>query len=235
MLSVREVRSSYGRIEVLHGISMDVAPGEVVVVIGANGAGKTTLMRLISGVQPISGGEVRFLGDCLSRRPAHQRVGLGIAQVPEGRQIFGPLTVEENLHLGAWSRRPRDAAFASSLRWVFDAFPVLEQMRHRQAGSLSGGQQQMLAIGRAMMSRPKMLLLDEPSMGLAPQIVAQIFASLSELKKQGMTILLVEQNVNAALRLADRAYVLETGAITLQGSAQSLAADPRVREAYLGH
>lgn len=234
MLSVRDVRSRYGRIEVLHGISMDVAEGEVVVVIGANGAGKTTLMHLISGVQPISGGELAFRGECLSTVPAFRRVGLGIAQVPEGRQIFGPLSVEENLQLGAWSRGCKNSAFGSSLRWVYEAFPVLEQMRLRQAGGLSGGQQQMLAIGRAMMSRPKLLLLDEPSMGLAPLIVAQIFATLRELKRQGMTILLVEQNANAALLLADRAYVMETGTITLEGPSRTLAADPRVREAYLG-
>ena len=234
MLSVRDVRSRYGRIEVLHGISMEVNEGEVVVVIGANGAGKTTLMHLISGVQPMSGGELSFQGERLSKVPAFRRVGIGIAQVPEGRQIFGPLSVEENLQLGAWSRGWRNGAYASSLRWVYDAFPVLEQMRHRQAGGLSGGQQQMLAIGRAMMARPRLLLLDEPSMGLAPLIVAQIFATLRELKRQGMTILLVEQNANAALLLADRAYVMETGTITLEGPSHTLAADSRVREAYLG-
>jgi branched-chain amino acid transport system ATP-binding protein len=219
---------------VLHGISMDVSQGEVVVVIGANGAGKTTLMHLISGVQPICGGELSFQGKCLSSVAAFRRVPMGIAQVPEGRHIFGPLSVEENLQLGAWSRGWRNDAYASSLRWVYDAFPVLEQMRHREAGGLSGGQQQMLAIGRAMMSRPSLLLLDEPSMGLAPLIVTQIFATLRELKRQGMTILLVEQNANAALRLADRAYVMETGAITLEGPAHKLAGDPRVRDAYLG-
>ncbi|MCY0852876.1 ABC transporter ATP-binding protein [Cupriavidus sp. D39] len=234
MLSVRDVRSCYGRIEVLHGISMEIAEGEVVVVIGANGAGKTTLMRAISGVQPISSGEYWFRGERLSGIPAFRRVGLGIAQVPEGRQIFGPLSVEENLQLGAWSGGRKNGSYATSLRWVYDAFPVLEQMRQLRAGELSGGQQQMLAIGRALMSRPKLLLLDEPSMGLAPLIVAQIFATLRELKRDGMTILLVEQNANAALGLADRAYVMETGTITLEGAASTLAADPRVREAYLG-
>jgi branched-chain amino acid transport system ATP-binding protein len=234
VLSVRDLRSRYGRIEVLHGISMEIHAGEVVVVIGANGAGKTTLMRAISGVQPISAGELSFEGERLSGIPAFRRVGLGIAQVPEGRQIFGPLSVEQNLQIGAWSRGWKNKPYADMLRWVYDTFPILEQMRQLPAGGLSGGQQQMLAIGRAMMSRPKLLLLDEPSMGLAPLIVTQIFATLRELKRDGMTILLVEQNANAALGLADRAYVMETGTITLEGPAQTLAADPRVQEAYLG-
>ncbi len=234
MLSVCDVHSRYGRIEVLHGISLEVAQGEVVVVIGANGAGKTTLMRAISGVQAISSGDMTFDGKALAGVPAHRRVGLGVSQVPEGRQIFGPLSVEDNLRLGAWSRRPQDVTDAARLDWVFDAFPVLKQRRHLQAGGLSGGQQQMLAIGRAMMSQPKLLLLDEPSMGLAPLIVAHIFATLRELKRTGMTMLLVEQNANAALALADRAYVLETGKIELDGPAHAIAADPRVREAYLG-
>lgn len=234
MLSVRDVRSRYGRIEVLHGISLEVGQGEVVVVIGANGAGKTTLMRAISGVQAIYAGNMSFDGQSLANVPAHRRVGLGMAQVPEGRQIFGPLSVEDNLRLGAWSCKAKGAAVAARLDWVFDAFPALKERRHLDAGGLSGGQQQMLSIGRAMMSRPKLLLLDEPSMGLAPLIVAHIFATLHELKRTGMTMLLVEQNANAALALADRAYVLETGKIEIEGVAGAILADPRVREAYLG-
>lgn len=234
MLSVRDVRSRYDRIEALHGVSIEVNQGELVVVIGANGAGKTTLLRTISGVQPASGGSIEFRGRSITGIPAHERVGLGIAQVPEGRQIFGPLSVEDNLRLGAWSRRAEGRANQPILDRVYDSFPVLHEMRSRVAGGLSGGQQQMLAIGRALMSSPSLLLLDEPSMGLAPLIVVQIFDTLSRLKREGMTILLVEQNANAALALADRAYVMETGAVVLEGEAHRIAADPRVRDAYLG-
>lgn len=234
MLSVRDVRSRYGRIEALHGVSIEVTQGELVVVIGANGAGKTTLLRTVSGVQPASGGSIEFRGRSITGMPAHELVGLGIAQVPEGRQIFGPLSVEDNLRLGAWSRRAEGRANWSMLDRVYGSFPVLHEMRGRAAGGLSGGQQQMLAIGRALMSSPSLLLLDEPSMGLAPLIVVQIFDTLSSLKREGMTILLVEQNANAALALADRAYVMETGAVVLEGVAHRIAADPRVRDAYLG-
>jgi branched-chain amino acid transport system ATP-binding protein len=235
MLSVRDLRSGYGRIEALHGISLDVTEGELVVVIGANGAGKTTLMRTISGVQPASAGEVGFRGQPITHLPAHRRVGLGIAQVPEGRQIFGPLSVADNLRLGAWSRSSNGRANARMLDWTYTTFPVLHEMRDRTAGGLSGGQQQMLAIGRAMMSSPRLLLLDEPSMGLAPRVVSQIFEALARLKREGLTILLVEQNANAALALADRAYVMETGNVVLSGPARQVAANARVQEAYLGH
>lgn len=234
MLSVRDVRSRYGRIEALHGVSLDVRQGELVVVIGANGAGKTTLLRTISAVQPASGGSIEFRGRSITGVPAHDLVGLGIAQVPEGRQIFGPLSVEDNLRLGAWSRRAEGRANPSMLDRVYASFPVLHEMRGRPAGGLSGGQQQMLAIGRALMSSPSLLLLDEPSMGLAPLLVVQIFETLSSLKREGMTILLVEQNANAALALADRAYVMETGVVVLEGEAHRIAADARVRDAYLG-
>ena len=234
MLSVRDVRSRYGRIEALHGVSIEVKQGELVVVIGANGAGKTTLLRTISGVQPASGGSIEFRGRSITGIPAHKLVELGIAQVPEGRQIFGPLSVEDNLRLGAWSRRTEGRANRSMLDRVYASFPVLHEMRGRVAGGLSGGQQQMLAIGRALMSSPSLLLLDEPSMGLAPLIVVQIFETLSSLKREGMTILLVEQNANAALALADRAYVMETGTVVLDGEAHRIAADSRVRDAYLG-
>jgi len=235
MLKVHDLRSCYGRIEALHGVSLHVSQGEMVVVIGANGAGKTTLLRAISGVQPVSEGSVTFLGRRIDSVAPHKLVALGVAQVPEGRQIFEPLSVEDNLRLGAWSRRAQGRSNEKVLDWVYGSFPMLHEMRERPAGSLSGGQQQMLAIGRALMSSPSLLLLDEPSMGLAPLIVQQIFNTLVDLRRQGLTILLVEQNANAALAVADRAYVMETGALILEGEAGRIAADPRVREAYLGH
>lgn len=234
MLSIADLRSRYGRIEALHGVSLEVNQGEVVAVIGANGAGKTTLMRAVSGVQPVSSGSIFFEGRPLAGVPAHRRVGLGIAQVPEGRHIFTPLSVEDNLRVGGWSLDRSAREDASRIGWAYDAFPILREKRKVAAGRLSGGQQQMLAIGRAMMTRPKLLLLDEPSMGLAPIVVAQIFDTLRRLKADGVTILIVEQNANAALEFADRAYVVETGTVSLSGPAAAIAADPRVREAYLG-
>jgi branched-chain amino acid transport system ATP-binding protein len=232
VLEVETVRSAYGRIEVLHGVSLEVRAGEVVALLGANGAGKTTLLRVISGVQPMSGGAIRFEGKAVDGLPSHGRVGLGINQVPEGRQLFTPLSVDDNLRLGAWSRRSAD--LATDLAEVYAMFPMLTPMRDKPAGALSGGQQQMLAIGRALMAKPRLLLLDEPSMGLAPMLVEQIFATIRDLKRTGMTILLVEQNARAALKAADRAYVLESGRITASGSAVEIEGDPRVREAYLG-
>ncbi len=234
MLSLNKVKSRYGRIEALHGVSLKVSEGEVVAVIGANGAGKTTMMRSISGVQPISDGTIMFDGKPLDKVPAHKRINLGIAQVPEGRHIFGPLSVEDNLLIGGWSLSSKERADPARLRWAYDTFPILEEKRHLAAGSLSGGQQQMLAIGRAMMVRPRLILLDEPSMGLSPLLVQQIFDTLRELKKQGITILLVEQNANAALSFVDRAYVMETGTVVIEGTAQEISANPKVREAYLG-
>ena len=231
MLSLEGVRSRYGRIEVIHGVDLHVDEGEIVALLGANGAGKTTLMRAISGVQPISAGKVELNGVDLSGLPAHKRVGMGIVQVPEGRQIFSPMTVEENLLIGAWSRRD---AWRSDLDRVWSLFPVLEEFRYRTAGMLSGGQQQMLAIGRAMMGRPRMLLLDEPSMGLSPLLIEQIFSIITVLRKEGVTVLVVEQNAQAALSIADRGYVLEAGAITLEGTGAALLHDERVRDAYLG-
>jgi branched-chain amino acid transport system ATP-binding protein len=232
MLSVEGLRSRYGRIEVLHGVDLEVGSGEIVTVVGANGAGKTTLLRCISGVQPASGGAIIFRGEALKAIPAHRRVGLGLSQSPEGRLIFTNLTVEENLRLGAYlfadERVERDMADA------FAMFPILKEKRNLPAGGLSGGQQQMLAIGRALMARPACLLLDEPSMGLAPILVAQIFDVVKNLKSLGVTVLLVEQNAYAALRIADRGYVMETGRISISGSAEELIADPRIREAYLG-
>jgi branched-chain amino acid transport system ATP-binding protein len=232
VLAIEEVRSSYGRIEALHGVSIDVAAGEIVTLVGANGAGKTTLLRAISGVQPISAGRIRFEERRLDGMSAHARVALGIAQVPEGRQVFAPLSVEDNLRLGAWTRRGErpDAELAC----VYELFPALASRRRVSAGTLSGGEQQMLAIGRALMAKPRLLLLDEPSMGLAPMLVEQILDVLRHLKQGGLTVLLVEQNARAALAIADRGYVVETGRIATSGSAGELLADDRVRAAYLG-
>ena len=232
MLALEDVRSAYGRIEVLHGVSLEVRNGELVTLVGANGAGKTTLLKAISGVQPISGGRMRFAGEPLERVRAHARVALGIAQVPEGRQLFTPLSVEDNLLLGAWARR--STAPDAQLARVYALFPMLAELRRLAAGSLSGGQQQMLAVGRALMAKPRLLLLDEPSMGLAPIVVDQILEILAQLKEEGMTVLLVEQNARAALSIADRGYVIETGRVTASGSAGALLADNRVRTAFLG-
>jgi len=232
VLSVEDVRSAYGRIEVLHGVTLHVETGEVATLIGANGAGKTTLMHAISGVQPITAGTIRFEGRSIVQLPAHARVAAGISQVPEGRQVFEPLSVKDNLRLGAWSRRSSD--LAEDLARVRQLFPMLEAFWEKPAGTLSGGQQQMLAIGRALMARPRLLLLDEPSMGLAPKLVDHVLAVIRSLQHEGMTILLVEQNAGAALAIADRAYVLETGKVALSGKAIDVQNDRRVREAYLG-
>ena len=232
MLVVDNLSSRYGRIEVLHGLSLEVKQGEIVTLVGSNGAGKTTLLRAISGVQPISSGSIRFLNEPIDRVAPHLRVVRGIAQVPEGRQVFAPLSVEDNLRLGSWTRK--DSEIATDIQGVYATFPVLAEKRAIAAGSLSGGQQQMLAMGRALMARPKMLLLDEPSMGLAPILVDQIFSIVAGLKRQGITVLLVEQNAYAALAIADRGYVLETGRISHSGTGRDLLNDKRVREAYLG-
>jgi branched-chain amino acid transport system ATP-binding protein len=232
MLSIENVKSAYGRIEVLHGVTLHVDPGEIVTLIGANGAGKTTLMHAISGVQPITGGAIKFAGVPIENRPAHERVAFGISQVPEGRQVFAPLSVLDNLRLGAWTCR--DADQESTLARVCALFPMLAAILDTPAGALSGGQQQMLAIGRALMAKPRLLLLDEPSMGLAPNLVDQLLAVIRTLRDDSLTILLVEQNARAALAIADRAYVLETGRVTLSGPAAEIQADRRVREAYLG-
>ena len=232
MLTVEGLSSAYGRIAVLHEVSLTVAQGEIVALVGSNGAGKTTLLRAISGVQPLTGGRILFDGARIERMPAHARVGLGIAQSPEGRQVFGPLSVEDNLRLGAFRRQ--DAGLAERLAQAYAMFPILREKRAIPAMSLSGGQQQMLAIARALMAAPKLLLLDEPSLGLAPLLVDQILNAVVSLRDQGMTILLVEQNASAALAIADRGYVLETGKMVHQGAAQSLLADPKMRAAYLG-
>lgn len=232
MLSIDNVTSAYGRIEVLHGVTLHVDAGEIVCLIGANGAGKTTLLHAISGVQPISGGTITFEGQPIERLPAHARVSVGIAQVPEGRQLFGPLSVKDNLRLGAWARR--DADVERDAARVCELFPVLKAIMETPAGALSGGQQQMLAIGRALMAKPRLLLLDEPSMGLAPNLVDHVLSVIRGLREQELTILLVEQNAQAALAIANRAYVLETGKVTLSGTVSDIQADRRVKEAYLG-
>lgn len=232
MLTVEGLRSRYGRIEVLHGIDLHVDSGEIVTVVGANGAGKTTLLRCLSGVQPVTGGAITFRGEALAGVPAWRRPGRGLAQSPEGRQIFTNLTVEENLRLGAYLYA--DDRVETDMEDAFQMFPVLKQKRNLAAGGLSGGQQQMLAMARALMARPSCLLLDEPSMGLAPIIVSQIFEVVQGLKALDVTVLLVEQNAFGALKIADRGYVMETGRITMSGPAEDLIADPRIREAYLG-
>ncbi|MEQ1646970.1 MAG: ABC transporter ATP-binding protein [Hyphomicrobiaceae bacterium] len=232
MLRLDGVKSAYGRIEVLHGIDLTVDVGEIVALVGSNGAGKTTLLRAISGVQPVSGGRISLLGQDLTQTKPHARVAAGVAQVPEGRQIFGPLTVEDNLRLGAYLRRDREVG--DDLERIYAMFPILKEKRRLLGAGLSGGQQQMLALGRALMARPKLLLLDEPSMGLAPIIVAQIFNIVRDLPSMGTTVFLVEQNAQAALGIADRGYVIETGRIGFSGSGRDLLADDRVRQAYLG-
>lgn len=232
MLSIEGLRSRYGRIEVLHGVDLEVASGEIVSVVGANGAGKTTLLRCISGVQPVTQGEITFRGEKITHVPGHKRLSRGLAQSPEGRQIFTNLTVEENLRLGAFLYT--DGRVERDMEDAFEMFPILREKRNLAAGGLSGGQQQMLAIARALMGRPSCLLLDEPSMGLAPILVQQIFDVVKGLRDLHVTTLLVEQNAFGALKLADRGYVMETGRITMSGSSEALIADPRIREAYLG-
>lgn len=232
MLEVKGLCSRYGRIEVLHGIDLSVEQGEIVTVVGANGAGKTTLLKCLSGVQPVSGGTVQFRGEELTKVPAFKRVYKGLAQSPEGRQIFTNLSVEENLRLGAFQFK--DAQVEMDMADAFAMFPILREKRNLPAGGLSGGQQQMLAMSRALMGRPACMLLDEPSMGLAPIIVQQIFDVVRDLKARGVTVLLVEQNAFGALKIADRGYVLENGKVAMQGAAAELIADPRIREAYLG-
>ena len=232
MLDVALLSSRYGRIPALDRVSLAIGRGELVALVGANGAGKTTLLRVLSGVQPASGGSVRFEGADVTRLAPRRRVQQGIVQVPEGRQVFAAMTVEENLGLGAYLR-PRREIGAGRER-VYALFPVLASKRREAAGTLSGGQQQMLALGRALMSRPRLLLLDEPSMGLAPRLVAEIFGVIRALKDAATTILLVDQNAQAALAIADRAYVLATGRIALEGRGSELLANPRVQQSYLG-
>jgi branched-chain amino acid transport system ATP-binding protein len=234
LLEIRDLFVAYGHIEALKGISLDVEEGEIVALLGANGAGKTTTLRAVSGLLRPRAGSIRLAGEEVTGQRAHRIVAKGLGHVPEGRRIFPALTVEENLNLGGYLLRHRPAELAARRQRVYDTFPRLLERRNQLAGTLSGGEQQMLAIGRALMTAPKVLALDEPSMGLAPLLVRAIFGILEEIRRQGTAILLVEQNARQALRIADRAYVLETGRITLSGPARELARDPRVQAAYLG-
>ena len=233
-LEIKDLRVHYGKIEAIKGVSVVVNQGEIVTLIGANGAGKTTILKTISGLRPVSSGSVTFDGEDLSKVPAHKRVDLGISQVPEGRGIFPGMTVLENLEMGKFNRKDRKHEMDEDLERVYTLFPRLKERVGQAGGTLSGGEQQMLAMGRALMARPKVLLLDEPSMGLAPQMIANIFRIITEINKQGVTILLVEQNAQQALQRAHRAYLLETGNVTKEAAASDLLNDPAVREAYLG-
>jgi branched-chain amino acid transport system ATP-binding protein len=232
ILDIVGLTSHYGRIQALHGIDLQVGQGQLVALVGANGAGKTTLLRAISGVQPVSAGQILYGGADISRMSPDRRVRSGICQVPEGRQVFGPMSVEDNLRLGAFTRAR--AGVAEDMEKMYALFPALKEKRQLQAGVLSGGQQQMLAMARALMGRPALLLLDEPSMGLSPLLVAEIFRIIESLKQQGITIFLVEQNAHAALSIADVGYVIETGTIILTGSGPDLFDNEQVRSAYLG-
>ncbi|SHF59847.1 amino acid/amide ABC transporter ATP-binding protein 2, HAAT family [Jatrophihabitans endophyticus] len=233
LLELTDVSVSYGRIEALHNINVSVDEGRIVTLIGANGAGKTTTMRAISGLRPLSNGRITFQGEDISRLRADLRVVRGISQAPEGRGVFPGMTVADNLDMGAYARKDRKN-LGAEFDHVYDLFPRLKERRTQTAGTMSGGEQQMLAIGRALMAKPKLLLLDEPSMGLAPLIVKQIFDILRQINADGVTILVVEQNASKALALADWAYVLETGAVALDGSGSDLLVDDRVRALYLG-
>ena len=234
ILELRDVHTSYGKIKALKGISLSVYPGEIVSIIGANGAGKSTTLMSICGIIPLTQGEIHYNGQAIQGRPPDLLPPLGLCQVPEGRRIFPRLKVEDNLEMGAFFRKDK-TQIQKDLEHVFTLFPVLRDRRHQNGGNLSGGEQQMLAIGRALMSRPKLLLLDEPSLGLAPLIVQQIFEIINEINKEnGTTILLVEQNANLALQTAQRGYVLETGRIIMEDDAKKLLNNPEIRKAYLG-
>ncbi len=233
MLEIRTVTAGYGQFTALWEVSLRVAAGEAVAIVGPNGAGKTTVMRVISGLVRPRAGEIVFNGESLTARPAHEIVARGIAHVPEGRRIFPALTVAENLRMGAFLPTAR-RAYRQSLERVYALFPVLAERRHQRAGSLSGGEQQMLAIGRALMSRPKLILLDEPSMGLAPMMVLRLFDLIRRVREEGYTILIVEQNVRQVLKLADRAYLLEAGRLKMEGRSDQLSEQDFVRKAYVG-
>ena len=235
LLEIKDMKVAYGRIEALHGISLSVEDGELVTLIGANGAGKTTTMRAISGIRPLSHGSIVFDGQDITRMRAFKRVIEGIVQAPEGRGVFPGMTVQENLDMGHYGRKfESKSAYQETLDRVYELFPRLAERRSQMGGTMSGGEQQMVAIGRALMSRPRVLLLDEPSMGLAPMVIQQIFRIISEINSQGTTILLVEQNAQQALSRSSRAYILETGEVVKQGPGPELLADPAIKEAYLG-
>jgi len=235
LLEIKDMKVAYGRIEALHGISLSVEDGELVTLIGANGAGKTTTMRAISGIRPLSHGSIVFDGQDITRMRAFKRVIEGIVQAPEGRGVFPGMTVQENLDMGHYGRKfASKKEYQQTLDRVFELFPRLAERRSQVGGTMSGGEQQMVAIGRALMARPRVLLLDEPSMGLAPMVIQQIFRIISEINSQGTTILLVEQNAQQALSRSSRAYILETGEVVKSGPGPELLADPAIKEAYLG-
>jgi branched-chain amino acid transport system ATP-binding protein len=234
LLELENTHTYYGRVQALKGVSMSIEEGKIVTLIGANGAGKSTTLRTVSGLIRPRHGRIRFAGRPIEHMPAHEIVLAGLTQAPEGRRIFSTLTVQENLNMGAYSLGDDRGAIESNRQRVFDLFPRLAERKNQLGGTLSGGEQQMLAIGRALMARPKLLMLDEPSLGLAPMLVKAIFDTVRQINAQGVTILLVEQNARAALKLADYGYVLETGRIVLEGAAQDLLRDERVRKAYLG-
>lgn len=232
MLKVENLNVSYGAIHAIHDVSLEVRDGEIVSLIGANGAGKTTILHTITGLKAASSGIIDYDGTDLRKVPAHKIVSMGLAHIPEGRHVFTSMTVSENLEMGAFSRK--DKKIAESLEFVYSSFPRLKERSKQYAGTLSGGEQQMLAMGRAIMSDPKLVVMDEPSMGLSPLLVKEVFSIIKKMHETGITILLVEQNAKMALSVADRAYVLETGHIAMSGSAKDLLDDPRVKKAYLG-
>ncbi len=234
MLSVKNINVFYGSIHAIRDVSFHVDEGEIVTLIGANGAGKTTTMHAISGLLKLRSGEITYCGQLISKMEAHKIIRLGLAQVPEGRRVFSGLTVQQNLQMGAYTRRDSKDAIQADFDMVYDLLPRLKERRNQPAGTLSGGEQQMLAIGRALMCKPKMLLLDEPSMGLSPLLVKEIFKIIRDVNRNGVTVLLVEQNAKMALEIANRAYVLETGTIKMEGEATELANNIEVRKAYLG-
>lgn len=234
MLSVKNINVYYGSIHAIKDVSFHVNEGEIVTLIGANGAGKTTTMHAISGLLKLQSGEINYCGQTISKMEAHKIIRLGLAQVPEGRRVFSGLTVQQNLQMGAYTRRDGKEAIQNDFDMVFDLLPRLKERRNQPAGTLSGGEQQMLAVGRALMSRPKLMMLDEPSLGLAPLVVQDIFSIIREINRQGVTVLLIEQNANMALKIADLAYVLETGNITMSGTGAELLANEKIKEAYLG-
>ena len=233
MLVIEALECRYGKVAAVRGLSLEVHKGELVSLIGANGAGKTTTLKAISGVLPPAGGRVTFQGEDITRAPARTILELGIAHCPEGRRVFPYMTVRENLEMGCFLRKDR-AGIAADLKRLFERFPILDERRDQAAGTLSGGEQQMLAISRALMSRPKLVLFDEPSLGLAPTIVEKTFDIVRQIRSEGVTVVMVEQNALAALELSDRAYVMEQGSVTLSGSGQQLLEDPHVQKAYLG-
>jgi branched-chain amino acid transport system ATP-binding protein len=234
LLKIQNLQVQYGKVQVIHDVSLEVNEGEIVTLIGSNGAGKTTLLRTISGLKKASGGQISFFGKPIHQLSSHKIVDLGIGHVPEGRHVFPDMSVYENLQMGAFRRKDSQASIKHDLDHIFDLFPRLKERSQQMAGTLSGGEQQMLAIGRAIMSKPKLYLFDEPSLGIAPLIVAEIFRMIKRMNEEGSTILLVEQNANAALKISDRAYTLETGRVSLEGKSAELLNDNRVRKIYLG-